>query len=91
MQKYKILAVSSGGLKGLSGINANLFTRLSKKHDVIDIIDNKLSGTSRYYNILNVFLRTPGYSKYLHPIREIYGGDVNYYSYKTKYYFYSFD
>ena len=86
VQKYKILAVSSGGLKGLSGINANLFKTLSKKHEVVGIIDNKFSGISRYYNILNAFLKTSGYSKYLHPLREIYGGNVSYYTYRTKYY-----
>ena len=86
VKKYKILAVSSGGLKGLSGINANLFATLSKKHEVIGIIDNKFSGISRYYNILNAFLKTPGYSKYLHPLHEIYSGNVSYYAYRTKYY-----
>lgn len=86
MRKYKILGLTSGGLKGFSGVNKNLFNAISKKHELVGVIDNKLSGFWKYYNTLYCFLKTPGFAKYVHPVREIYSGDVAYYRFRTMYY-----
>jgi glycosyltransferase involved in cell wall biosynthesis len=84
-KKHKILLITSGGLKGFSGINDNLFLALSENHEV-DIFDNKLSGFWKYYNMAYCFLKTPGFSKYFHPFNEIYKGDVAYYRFRSMYY-----
>ncbi|MDA0524407.1 glycosyltransferase family 4 protein [Methanococcoides alaskense] len=85
-KKYKVLGLSSGGFKGFSGANYNLFDTISKRHELIGVIDNKLSGFWKYYNILYCFLKKPNINKYIHPIEEIYHGDVSYYRFRTPYY-----
>lgn len=83
---YKILVLAAGGLSGLSGVHEHLFPALAKKHEVVNVIDTRLSGFWKYWNVLYCFWRLPGVSKYLHPIRTILGEGVSYYRMRTKYY-----
>lgn len=83
---YKILVTGAGGSKGLSGVHENLFQALSKKHNLIDVLDSSLTGFWKYYNYLYCFLRFPGSSKYLHPIHTIQSNEFNSYRMRAKYY-----
>ncbi|AKB69080.1 glycosyltransferase family 4 protein [Methanosarcina mazei] len=85
--KYRILGITSGGFEGFSGVNNNLFSEIGKKYELIDIVDNKLSGFWKYYNALYCFLKTPGFNKYIKPFNEIYHGETSYYRFRTNYYF----
>jgi len=83
---YRILILGAGGSRGLSGVHENLFPALAKKHDLVGIIDTKLSGFWKYWNALYCLWRFPSASKYFHPIRTILGEEINYYRMRTKYY-----
>lgn len=83
---YKILALGAGGLSGLSGVHENLFSTLAKKHELIDVIDTRLSGFWKYWNALYCFWKLPGVSKYLLPIRTILSQEANDYRQRTIYY-----
>jgi glycosyltransferase involved in cell wall biosynthesis len=84
--KYRILALGAGGLSGLSGVHENLFSALAKKHELVGVIDTRLSGFWKYWNLLYCFWRLPGFSKYLHPVRTVLGGEISDYRQQTKYY-----
>lgn len=85
--RYRILGLAAGGLSsGLSGVHEHLFPALAKKHEVVDVIDTRLSGFWKYWNVLYCFWRLPKTSKYLHPVRTVLGEEVSYYRTKTKYY-----
>ena len=84
---YRILGLAAGGLSsGLSGVHEHLFPALAKKHEVVDVIDTRLHGFWKYWNVLYCFWRLPRTSKYLHPVRTVLGEEVSYYRTKTKYY-----
>lgn len=78
----KILGISSGGFEGFSGVNNNMFSKISQKYE-IDVFDNKLKGVWKYYNTLYCFLKTPGYEKFVQPYKEICNGEVAYYRFRT--------
>lgn len=82
----RLIGMTSGGLKGFSGVNKNLFDAFSRNCKLVNVLDTKLYGLGKYYNVIYSFLRTPGYKKYLHPYREIYEGDVAYFRFRNKYY-----
>lgn len=82
----KIIGITSGGLEGFSGVNKNLFDAVSKNYKLINVLDTKLYGFGKYYNVIYCFLRTPGYKKYIHPYNEIYEGSVAYYRFRNKFY-----
>jgi glycosyltransferase involved in cell wall biosynthesis len=84
--KYRILALGAGGLSGLSGVHEYLFSALAKKHALAGVINTRLSGFWKYWNVLYCFWRLPSVSKYLHPVRTILGEEVSYYRMRTKYY-----
>lgn len=84
--KGRILGITSGGLQGFSGANKGLFNSISKKYEVIDIIDNKLSGFWKYYNVMYCFLKSSRSSKYFHPLKEIYSGDIAFYRFRNMIY-----
>ena len=84
--KYRILALGAGGLSGLSGVHEYLFSTLAKKHELAGVIDTRLSGFWKSWNVLYCFWRLPGVSKYLHPVRTVLGGEISYYRMRTKYY-----
>ena len=84
--KYRILALGAGGLSGLSGVHGNLFSALAKKHELVDVIDTRLSGFWKYWNAFYCFLRLPGVSKYLHPAYTVLGKEITHYRMRTKYY-----
>jgi len=83
---YRILGLASGGLSGLSYKHEYLFPALAKKHEVVDVLNTRLSGFPKYWNAVCTFFRLPGISKYLHPFRTISGMDFSYYYGKTIYY-----
>lgn len=84
--RHKIIALGAGGLSGLSGVHENLFPALAKKHEVVGVMDTRLSGFWKYWNILYCFWRLPGFSKYLHPVRTILSQEANDYRQRTTYY-----
>ena len=84
--KGRILGLTSGGLQGFSGANKGLFNSISKKYEVIDVIDNKLSGFWKYYNVMYCFLKSPQSAKYFNPLKEIYSGDIAYYRFRNMIY-----
>ena len=75
-----------GGRSGFSGVNAYLFSALAKRHNLVGVIDSKLSGFWKYWNALYCFSHVPGASKYFHPLRTILSEEVSYYRMRTKYY-----
>ena len=79
--RYKILGI--GGLTGFSGVNEYLWSSMAKKHEIVNVIDTRLSGFWKYWNVLYCFWRLPGFSKYLHPIRTILSDEINYYRMRT--------
>lgn len=82
--RYKILGL--GGLTGFSGVYEHLWTSMAKKHEIVKVIDTRLSGFWKYWNIFYCFWKLPGFSKYLHPIRTVLGEEVSYYRMRTIYY-----
>lgn len=84
--RHKIIALGAGGLSGLGGVHENLFPALAKKHELVYVIDTRLSGFWKYWNILYCFRRLPGVSKYSHPIRTVLGKEISEYRQLTKYY-----
>ncbi|WP_164888459.1 glycosyltransferase family 4 protein [Methanosarcina sp. MSH10X1] len=85
-KKCNIIGITSGGLKGFSGVNAKLFATISKEHNLIDVVDNRLSGIWKYYNALYCFVKVPGFRKYIHPINEIYNRSVASCRFRNMYY-----
>jgi glycosyltransferase involved in cell wall biosynthesis len=84
--KYRILALGAGVLSGLSGVHENLFSALAKKHELVGVIDTRLSGFWKYWNVLYCFWRLPGFSKYLYPVRTVLSKEISDYRQRTKYY-----
>ena len=84
--RYRILALGAGGLSGLGGVHEYLFSTLAKKHEVVGVMDTRLSEFWKYWNVLYCLWRLPGVSKYLHPVRTVFGGEISYYRMRTKYY-----
>ncbi|AKB25967.1 Glycosyl transferase, group 1 [Methanosarcina sp. MTP4] len=82
----KIIGITSGGLKGFSGVNGKLFNTIAKDCELIEVFDTKLYGFGKYYDAIYSFLRTPGYKKYIHPYNEILEGSVAYYRFRNNYY-----
>lgn len=82
--KYKIIGL--GGLSGFSGVHEHLFPAFAKKHEIVSVIDTKLSGFWKYWNVIYCFRQVHGVSKYLHPIRTIFSDEVSYFRQRTIYY-----
>jgi glycosyltransferase involved in cell wall biosynthesis len=82
--RFKILGL--GGIAGYSGVYEHLWTSMAKRHEIVKVIDTRLSGFWKYWNIFYCFWKLPGFSKYLHPIRTVLGEEVSYYRMRTIYY-----
>jgi len=83
---YRIIGLGAGGLSGFGGVHEHLFSELAKKHELVGVIDTKLTGFWKYWNVLYCFWRLPVFSKYLHPFNTVLGEEIGNYRMRTKYY-----
>lgn len=84
---YRILFLGAKGLEGLSGIHRSLYNELSKQHKVVDIIDTRLNGFWKYYNILYCLNKLNiNVKEFFHPIQLLHSWDVSNARMRTKYY-----
>lgn len=81
-----IIVLAAGGLSGLSGVHEHMIPALEKKYNIIKIIDTKLSGFWKYWNVLYCFIKLSGKSKYIHPMRTVFSDELSYNRQRTNYY-----
>ncbi|MCW7080736.1 MAG: glycosyltransferase family 4 protein [Candidatus Methanospirare jalkutatii] len=84
ISRYKIVGL--GRLTGFSGVHEHLWPSIAKKHELVEVVDTRLSGFWKYWNIAYCFWKLPGFSKYIHPIRTILGKEISDYRQRTLYY-----
>ena len=82
--RYKIIGL--GRLTGFSGLHDYLWPTMAKRHEIVEVVDTRLTGFWKYWNIFYCFWRLPSFLKYIHPIRVIFGEELSDYRQRTLYY-----